>query len=55
MLTNLSLQEKRGEVISKCVLNEPRHGEHWQRIAKDPKNARKGTEEILKLVAAELE
>ncbi|KAL2114536.1 hypothetical protein VUR80DRAFT_6021 [Thermomyces stellatus] len=48
-------EEKRGEVISKCVLNEPRHGEHWQRIAKDPKNVRKGTEEILKLVAAELE
>jgi pre-mRNA-processing factor 6 len=49
------LQEKRGEVISKCELNEPRHGETWQRIAKDPKNARKRIEEILKLVAAELE
>ncbi|SPN97329.1 probable pre-mRNA splicing factor prp1 [Cephalotrichum gorgonifer] len=48
-------EEKRGEVVSKCVLNEPRHGETWQRIAKDPKNARKGVEEILKLVAAELE
>lgn len=55
VLTGVRLQEKRGEVISKCVLNEPRHGEHWQRIAKDPRNARKGTEEILKIVAAELE
>lgn len=48
-------QEKRGEVISKCIMNEPRHGEYWQRIAKDPKNARKGIEEILKLVAAALD
>lgn len=55
LLTRVTLQEKRGDVISKCVLNEPRYGEYWQRIAKDPKNARKGTEEILKLVAAELE
>lgn len=55
LLTSVALQEKRGDVISKCVLNEPRYGEYWQRIAKDPKNARKGTEEILKLVAAELE
>ena len=48
-------EDKRGEVISKCVLNEPRHGEVWQAVAKDPKNARKGAEEILKLVAEELE
>ncbi|KAI3539505.1 PRP1 splicing factor [Colletotrichum abscissum] len=47
--------EKRADVINKCVLNEPRHGEHWQAIAKQPANARKGTEEILKLVAEVLE
>ena len=47
-------EEKRAEVVSKCVLNEPSHGEVWQAVAKDPKNARKGVEEILKLVAAEL-
>jgi pre-mRNA-processing factor 6 len=41
--------------VTKCVLNEPRHGETWQKVAKNPKNARKGVEEILKLVAAELE
>ncbi|KAI0972425.1 PRP1 splicing factor [Xylaria arbuscula] len=46
--------EKREEVIKKCVGVEPRHGEVWQRIAKDPKNARKSTEEILKIVAAEV-
>ncbi|KAI1495067.1 pre-mRNA splicing factor [Biscogniauxia mediterranea] len=47
--------EKREEVISKCVGVEPRHGETWQAIAKNPRNARKGIEEILKLVAAELQ
>ncbi|KAI0893549.1 pre-mRNA splicing factor [Annulohypoxylon nitens] len=47
--------EKREEVVSKCVSVEPRHGEAWQAIAKDPKNARKGVEEILKLVATELQ
>ncbi|CAK7197578.1 U4/U6 x U5 tri-snRNP complex subunit Prp1 [Sporothrix eucalyptigena] len=46
--------EKRADVISKCVMNDPRHGEHWQAIAKDPKNASKSVEEILKLVAADL-
>ncbi|OLN85998.1 Pre-mRNA-splicing factor prp1 [Colletotrichum chlorophyti] len=47
--------EKRADVINKCVLNEPRHGEYWQAVAKQPANARKGTEEILKLVAENLE
>ncbi|MCJ1404758.1 hypothetical protein MMC11_007984 [Xylographa trunciseda] len=47
--------EKREDVISKCVLNEPKHGEVWQGVAKDPRNASKGTEEILKLVVAKLE
>ena len=48
-------EDKRAEVISKCVLSEPRHGEVWQAVAKKPQNARKGVEDILKLVAAELE
>lgn len=48
-------EEKRADVVIKCVLNEPRHGEAWQAVAKDPKNAKKGVEEVLKLVAAELE
>ncbi|RYP08618.1 hypothetical protein DL765_008726 [Monosporascus sp. GIB2] len=46
--------EKREEVVAKCVSVEPRHGEVWQAVAKDPRNARKGVEEILKLVAQEL-
>ncbi|KAL6235394.1 hypothetical protein BDW75DRAFT_209729 [Aspergillus navahoensis] len=46
--------EKRADVISKCVLSEPKHGEIWQSIAKDPANAYKSTEDILKLVADSL-
>jgi pre-mRNA-processing factor 6 len=46
-----SAQDKRADVISKCVTTEPKHGEAWQAIAKDPINAHKTTEEILKLVA----
>jgi pre-mRNA-processing factor 6 len=48
-------EEKRGEVISKCIMNEPRHGEYWQAVAKNPQNARKDVEGILKLVADALE
>ncbi|XXH03656.1 Dimethyladenosine transferase [Hypoxylon texense] len=47
-------EEKREEVISKCIGVEPRHGEVWQSVAKNPKNAKKSVEEILKLVTAEL-
>ncbi|PHH83353.1 hypothetical protein CDD82_1866 [Ophiocordyceps australis] len=47
--------EKRLEVVGKCVHSEPRHGELWQAVAKDPKNANLGTEEVLKLVASELD
>ncbi|CEJ62447.1 Putative Pre-mRNA splicing factor prp1 [Penicillium brasilianum] len=44
-------EDKRSDVISKCVTTEPKHGEVWQGIAKDPANASKSTEEILKLVS----
>lgn len=47
--------EKKEDVISKCVLSEPKHGEIWQAVAKDPVNAYKGTEEILKIVVGLLE
>ena len=42
-------------MIQKCILSEPRHGEYWQAVAKDPKNAGKGIEEILKLVVEKVE
>lgn len=47
-------EEKREELVSKLRLVEPRHGELWQPVAKDPRNARKKPEEILKLVTASL-
>ena len=48
-------KEKREDVIAKCVLSEPKYGQIWPRVAKDVRNASKGTEEILKIVAAGLE
>lgn len=41
-------------MISKCVATEPKHGEVWQSVAKDPANAHKSTEEILKMVASQI-
>lgn len=43
------------EVVSKCVDNEPKHGEKWQEVRKAPENAGKTTEEVLKMVAKQLE
>lgn len=34
---------------------EPRHGERWARVAKDPQNAHQPLEAILKQVAAEID
>ncbi|KAJ5172343.1 hypothetical protein N7492_004936 [Penicillium capsulatum] len=45
-------EDKRSDVASKCVTTEPKHGEIWQSIAKDPANASKSTEEVLKIVAS---
>ena len=47
--------EKRAEVMEQCKSNEPRHGEEWQKVAKDPKNAGLDPDEILTKVVAVLE
>ena len=52
---NIHVQEKRADVIAKCILSEPKHGEVWQSVAKDPKNATIGIEDILKIVVGKLE
>jgi pre-mRNA-processing factor 6 len=52
---NIATQEKRADVVAKCILSEPRHGEIWQSVAKEPKNAGKNLEEILKIVVGKLE
>lgn len=48
-------EEKRAEIVNKCVLSEPKHGEVWQGINKAPENAGAGIEAVLKKVAAKLE
>jgi len=48
-------REKRADVVDKCVASEPRHGEVWTRVAKRPANAQLKIDEILKLVAAEIQ
>jgi pre-mRNA-processing factor 6 len=47
--------EKKAEVLDKCTMSEPRHGEVWARIAKDPKNAGRSTEEILKMAVEQIQ
>jgi pre-mRNA-processing factor 6 len=44
-------EEKKQDVLSKVALAEPKHGEIWQSVNKDPKHARKSVEEILKIAA----
>lgn len=51
---NIRAQEKRADVVTKCVTVEPKHGEVWQSISKDPANTYKTTEEILHMVANQL-
>ncbi|KXL44740.1 MAG: hypothetical protein FE78DRAFT_91275 [Acidomyces sp. 'richmondensis'] len=48
-------EEKRAEIVARCIQVEPRHGEVWTRVRKAPENWRKGTEEVLKMVVKELE
>lgn len=48
-------EEKVQDTIAKAVSNEPKHGEVWQAVGKDPKNAGLGTEAILKKVVSLLE
>ncbi|KAG0250987.1 hypothetical protein DFQ27_009106 [Actinomortierella ambigua] len=45
---------RRDDLVRRCKAAEPRHGEHWQAVAKDLKNVAKPTEEILVLTAASL-
>jgi len=47
--------EKKEEVLDKCTLVDPKHGEVWARIAKDPKNSRKSTAEVLKMAVDQVE
>lgn len=46
---------KAAELLARAVTQEPRHGERWQRVAKDPVNAHQGVEAILKKVVVDME
>ncbi|KAL6714718.1 U4/U6 x U5 tri-snRNP complex subunit Prp1 [Lecanora helva] len=46
---------KIGDTVAKCVGNEPRHGEVWQGVAKDPGNAGLGVEGVLRKTVKLLE
>lgn len=50
ILLIVAKQEQQEEVIRKCIATEPHHGPTWQSIAKNLKNSRKSTNEILELV-----
>jgi pre-mRNA-processing factor 6 len=47
-------EARKKELAMRCKAAEPRHGEYWQAVAKDQKNAGKPQDEILVLVAASL-
>ncbi|KAF9340677.1 hypothetical protein BGZ91_000732 [Linnemannia elongata] len=47
-------EARKKELAMRCKAAEPRHGEYWQAVAKDQKNAGKPLDEILILVAASL-
>ncbi|KAI8939122.1 hypothetical protein NX059_004956 [Plenodomus lindquistii] len=44
-------EEKKGEVLSKVAMAEPRHGEIWQSVRKDPKFAKESVEGVLRIAA----
>jgi pre-mRNA-processing factor 6 len=46
--------EHQQNIMVRCKKAEPRHGELWCRVAKDMKNRRKTTEELLHLVTKDL-
>ena len=47
--------EARLDAVAKCVLAEPKHGEFWQAVAKDPRNIALATEDVLARVVGLLE
>lgn len=48
-------EEKKAEVLSRMEAAEPKHGEIWQSVVKDPKSFKKSIEEMLKLAVAKAE
>jgi pre-mRNA-processing factor 6 len=49
------VQEHQNQVIEQCIAADPHHGIVWQPIAKDMANFKKSTQEILVMVARQLQ
>ena len=47
-------EEKKHELVNQFALEEPRHGEIWQKVAKAPENLGKSAEELLRLTVDEV-
>jgi pre-mRNA-processing factor 6 len=54
-LSQHGTDEKKEEVLRQCVKAEPKHGEVWQRIAKDPKNTTMKPQDVLLQAVKEVE
>ena len=54
-LSQHGTDEKKEEVLRQCVKAEPKHGEVWQRIAKDPRNMAIKPQDILLQAVKEVE
>jgi len=46
--------DKKEDIISRAIAADPKHGDNWQEVSKMPINARRKTDEILKMVADRL-
>ena len=55
MCPPLKIQPVQEAVLKRCLAAEPRYGERWQRVAKDPASAHQKPEAILKRVVADLD
>ena len=54
-LIQYGTDEKKEDIISQCTAADPKDGEIWSRVARDPRNFGKSVEEVLKMVMKELQ
>lgn len=47
-------KEQQDALVDRCKLAEPKHGEIWQMVSKDPSNFRMNTEQVLKACLSKL-
>jgi pre-mRNA-processing factor 6 len=54
-LLQYGTDEKKDDIISQCTSADPKDGEVWTHVARDPRNFGKSVEEVLKMVVKELQ